>query len=176
MTHPTPIFTEYLRIFDDCWFDELSRAPVVEQEKILAYIERITRSLKIHTFFAETSIGAMTGEIFRDNVLRDFILCTQDRFLINIAGNEHISYLNLARIIAGFCSDQQDEFKMVASILPRAAAADMSPNANKVIGILRDNAFLIVPIMFCLVWRTGLDIKSPKQATKPGNKPAPEQA
>ena len=176
MTHPTPISTEYQRIFDDAWFDEMSRAPEPDQDKILQYVTRITRSTKIHTYFAETNIAAITGDIFRDSILRDFVMCTRDRFLINIAGNEHIGFLDLARIIAGFGIDTKDEFKLVDSIMPRSAAADMSPPGTAVIGILRDNAFLIVPIMLCLNWRTGLEIKSPKQATKPSAKMTSDQA
>ena len=149
--HPVPIFSKYLEIFDDACATELARAPDIDKDKITAYIENVQRTTKIHTFFMNDNIKNVVVEIMKSTAIRDFVFCTTDRFLITMAGNEHITYINLAHIIAAIGSDENSgPYRLIESLIPKAVADGISPPVAEIVGILRDNKFLIVPLMVTL--------------------------
>lgn len=160
MTTITPIFRQYLSIFDEVSTIELIRAPELDREKITTYIQSIQMGLKIHTYFMPENIKNVITEIISHTAIRDYVFCTTDRFLIYLAGNKEISYLDLTRIISAVCRESHvDQYRLMDSILPKAIVDEMSPPQADVIGVLTANKMLMIPLMIAL--NTNVSIVDP---------------
>lgn len=167
MTHPAPILSQYLEIFDEACAIELARAPDTDKEKITTYIDNVQRVTKIHTFFMTQNIANVVMDIMKNPWIRDYVFCTTDRFLITLAGNEHISYMNLIRNISTIGREEGPrQHLLIDSLVPKAIADGISPPVAEVVGILRDNKFLIVPVMITLNVTTPDLVPLPEKSKK----------
>lgn len=168
MTHlptPQPILNEYLRIFDESANIELVRAPEIDRDKITAYIENIVQTVKIHMYFSQANLAAVTDTIFHTPAVRDYVLCVADRFQISIAGNEHISYVKLCQIIASIGDDGQGtDYGLSSGFLPKSVSDTMHTETKLIIGVLKANSFIMIPLLHVL--NMTVDIAAPEDKSK----------
>lgn len=104
-------------------------------------------SIKIHTFFLPENLSNVTAGIFENTKVRDFVFCLRDRLSISLASDIQ-GLMKLIAEYAGTGEAMVDRTKcLVPDHIPHIFVDGLLGDSIEVLDILRNNTFLLVPIM-----------------------------